>query len=128
MMGSIKCPARPAKLWLSCSEGEACSSFGYVARNHNTIETPRMMVPARFKKRRERSHMCNNTDLKEGILYGGSSMIKAGASLFKSVFLKTQAIERAAVSPRRYIATRVSPGNEKIPNTVFLGMNAAIMR
>ena len=128
MAGSIKCPARPAKLRSRLWDAEAFSVFGYVARNQSTIETPRMIVPARFRNNAERSHICMKTDFRDGILYGGSSIMKAGVSLFNRVFLNNHAIVNAAINPKRYIETSVRPGREKIPSTRLGGMNAAIMR
>ena len=68
IVGSMRWPARPAKLCAICCDGVAAGSgcLGYAVRNQSTMEMPRMIVPAFLRNSQPRSTIWRRISLSRG--------------------------------------------------------------
>ena len=65
--GSIAFPIRPAIEYSMAGRSASAGGAGKLASAHSAIVTPRMMVPARFRKALALSHRPTITSRKDGI-------------------------------------------------------------
>src|SRR2546421_812162 len=150
--GSIRRPARPAKLLSICialslwgRDGVgvcgACNSLtpsrsprgkgadrGKAVNAQSKIEIDRITVPARFRKTEERVNRACATFPKSGSRYGGSSITNGGGGAFRIVRFKIDATMIATATPSKYIVRMITAPSDTTPNTVFPEKNAAIIK